>query len=157
MKHTYVNPDHVGTYARSVTHNWFGALAVKSRLPRSGDRAAQGSGRVVRTNKPNPWRASMRSDNARILQQAMIQATTTTGKRAAVDGLRVGIKTGTAQLGTDPPKTHAWIVGFAGPPNGPSELVVSVLVEGQEGSVDQTGGAVAGPIAKALFAQYLNR
>lgn len=115
------------------------------------------SGRVVRTNKPDPWRASMRTDNARILQQAMIQATTTTGKRATVDGLRVGIKTGTAQLGTDPPRTHAWIVGFAGPTNGPSELVVSVLVEGQEGSVDQTGGAVAGPIAKALFTQYFNR
>jgi penicillin-binding protein A len=114
------------------------------------------SGRVVRTRGEEDWRQSMRADNARVLQQAMIQAADR-GRTATVNGLRVGVKTGTAQLGTDPPRSHAWIVGFAGRPDGANELVVSVLVEGQEGSVDQTGGAVAGPIAKALVSDWFNR
>ena len=33
-----------------------------------------------------------------------------------IPGMEVGGKTGTAQLGTDPPQSHAWIIGFAGPP-----------------------------------------
>jgi peptidoglycan glycosyltransferase len=114
------------------------------------------TGRVVRTNEPDPWRMSMREENARILQEAMIEAAEN-GGTATVDGLRIGVKTGTAQLGTDPPRSHAWIVGFAGPRDGEPELVVSVLVEGQEGSVDQTGGAVAGPIARALFSQHFDQ
>ncbi len=111
------------------------------------------NGRVVRTNNPDPWRQSMRKENARILQQAMIEAADR-GDTATVDGLVIGVKTGTAQLGTDPPRSHAWIVGFGGRPDAEPELAVAVLVEGQEGSRDQTGGAVAGPIAQALFAKY---
>ena len=42
-------PAQVGTNVRSVTHSWFGAVAVKSRPTRSGCRGSAGSGRVVRT------------------------------------------------------------------------------------------------------------
>jgi len=114
------------------------------------------TGKVVRSNEGEEWRMSMRTENARILQQAMIEAADR-GNTATVDGLRIGVKTGTAQLGTDPPRSHAWIVGFGGRADGEPELVVSVLVEGQEGSVDQTGGAVAGPIARALFTEWFGR
>jgi cell division protein FtsI/penicillin-binding protein 2 len=50
-------------------------------------------------------------------------------------------KTGTAEFGTDnPPKTHAWFVGYRG------DVAFAVLVEG--GGV---GGAVAAPIAAAFL------
>jgi cell division protein FtsI/penicillin-binding protein 2 len=62
---------------------------------------------------------------------------------AASAGLPAGTagKTGTAEFGTDnPPKTHAWFIGFRG------DLAVAVLVEG--GGV---GGRVAAPIAAAFL------
>jgi peptidoglycan glycosyltransferase len=77
-----------------------------------------------------------------------------TATSVAVPGVVVGAKTGTAQLGTDPPRSHAWIVVFAGRPDGPPEIAIAVLVEGQEGSVDQTGGGTAGPIARSLLEQF---
>ncbi|HEU5001394.1 MAG TPA: penicillin-binding transpeptidase domain-containing protein [Actinomycetota bacterium] len=60
-----------------------------------------------------------------------------TGKAAAVAGDPVFGKTGTAEFGTaNPPKTHAWFVGFRG------GLAFAIIVEG--GGV---GGVVAAPIA----------
>ena len=59
----------------------------------------------------------------------------------------VGGKTGTAQLGTDPPQSHAWIIGFAGPPGETPHVAVAVIVEAQPGASEQTGGQVAAPIA----------
>ncbi len=62
---------------------------------------------------------------------------TGTGTAAAVAGLEVAGKTGTAEFGrADPPETHAWFIGFRG------SLAFAVLVEG--GGV---GGQVAAPIA----------
>ena len=74
-----------------------------------------------------------------------------TARNMAVPGLEVGGKTGTAQLGTEVPRSHAWIVGFAGRPGGEAELAVAVIVEAQEGADEQTGGRVAAPIAKRIL------
>jgi len=68
-----------------------------------------------------------------------------------VDGLEVGGKTGTAQLGTTPASSHAWVVGFAGLPGQAPEIAVAVIVEAQPGASEQTGGAVAAPIARAVI------
>ena len=115
------------------------------------------NGRLVTRNEPGPWRMTMREENARILQTALIEAALRgSGTAAAVEGLVVGVKTGTAQAGTDPPRSHAWIVGFAGRPGEEFEIAVAILVEGQEGSGDQTGGRVAGPIARELFITYFD-
>ncbi len=64
-----------------------------------------------------------------------------TGQKAAVDGVTVGGKTGTAQLGSeeDDPVV-AWFIGFSG------EMAFAVMVE--EG---ETGGATAAPIAAAFL------
>ena len=77
------------------------------------------------------------------LTAAMRQVVTNgTGTAAAAPGQAVAGKTGTAEFGSDdPPRTHAWFVGFRG------DLAVAVLVEG--GGV---GGEVAAPIASRFFA-----
>ncbi|MGF1596638.1 MAG: peptidoglycan D,D-transpeptidase FtsI family protein [Acidimicrobiales bacterium] len=113
-------------------------------------------GRALASNEPDPWRMSMRPENAQALREALVEADEV-GEAASVPGLEIGVKTGTAQLGLDPPRSHAWIVGFAGLPGGEPQIAVAVLVEGQEGSSDQTGGLVAGPIARALFDAYVDR
>ncbi len=64
-----------------------------------------------------------------------------TGQAAAVDGRDVAGKTGSAEFGDDdPPRTHAWFVGFS------DGLAVAVLVEG-----GGSGGEVAAPIAARFF------
>ncbi len=65
-----------------------------------------------------------------------------TGTAAAVSGRTVYGKTGTAEYGSaNPPKTHAWFIGFSG------NLAVAVIVEG--GGV---GGTVAAPLVHKFFA-----
>ena len=54
-----------------------------------------------------------------------------TATRLKVPGFVVGGKTGTAQLGADPPRSHAWIIGFAGPEGEAPSIAVAVIVEGQ--------------------------
>ncbi len=117
--------------------------------------AADGS--VYDTTNPEVWRAAMSRGTAQVLHSAMINvAVNGTARNLAVEGLTVGGKTGTAQLGTNPPNSHAWIVGFAGPPGQPAELAVAVIVEAQEGASEQTGGRVAAPIARAVIEAYFS-
>jgi cell division protein FtsI/penicillin-binding protein 2 len=64
------------------------------------------------------------------------------GTRAAVPGVDIAGKTGTAEFGTgDPPPTHAWFIGIRG------DLAVAVLVEN-----GVAGGEVAAPIAGRVLA-----
>ncbi len=111
--------------------------------------------RTVTDVNPGRWLNAMSEQNAAALATAMVETVERgTATSVAVPGIVVGAKTGTAQLGTDPPRSHAWIVVFAGRPDGPPEIAIAVLVEGQEGSVDQTGGGTAGPIARSLLEQF---
>lgn len=75
-----------------------------------------------------------------------------TGKKAAVQGIQVAGKTGTAQneLSKDHEKNeHAWFVGFA--PAEDPQIAVAIIVE-YNGS---TGGEVAAPMARKLFEKWL--
>lgn len=109
-------------------------------------------GEVYERADPSVWKIATSNSAAMTLREAMIGvAEAGTARNLAVPGLIVGGKTGTAQLGTEPPNSHAWIVGFAGPPGGPAEVAVAVIVEAQEGASEQTGGRVAAPIARAVI------
>lgn len=109
-------------------------------------------GDVVSSYAPSKWLTPMSSASAATLFDDMVgvvKGGTATGM--AIQGCTVGGKTGTAQLGTDPPKSHTWIMGFAGPPGKPPTVAVAVVVLNQSGGSEATGGRVAAPIAKAVL------
>ena len=117
-----------------------------------------GEGDVLDSSDPSVWRQAVDGSTALTMREAMIGVVTRpdgTAGSLAIEGFEVGGKTGTAQLGTDPPRSHAWIIGFAGPPGGQSEVAVAVIVEGEEGASEQTGGSVAGPIARTMMEAVL--
>ena len=74
--------------------------------------------------------------------------TSGTGTSAALPGVQVAGKTGTAEVANAQP--HSWFAGFA-PAENP-KVAVAVLVEN-----GGTGGAVAAPIARAVMAAALGQ
>ena len=111
---------------------------------------------VVDDPEPTQWRRAVSVEHADVLRRAMVEvAERGTARNLQIPGFEVGGKTGTAQLGTDPPRSHAWIIGFAGPPGQQPTVAVAVIVEGQPGASEQTGGQVAAPIARAVMETVL--
>ncbi|MDQ2648997.1 MAG: penicillin-binding transpeptidase domain-containing protein [Actinomycetota bacterium] len=113
-------------------------------------------GNIVDEYDPDVWTEAMDPGTATIMRQAMLGvAERGTATRLQVPGFEVGGKTGTAQLGTDPPRSHAWIIGFGGPAGEAPTIAIAVIVEGQQGASEQTGGRVSAPIAQAVMRTYL--
>lgn len=122
-------------------------------VPHVMDEIRARDGDVVDRFDDTPWRDSMSPENAEILRRAMIGVVTDgTASILQLPGFDVGAKTGTAQLGVEPPQSHAWIIAFAGPAGQAPTVAVAVMVQGVDGAASgQTGGRVAGPIAKAIL------
>lgn len=102
-------------------------------------------------SKPTSVRLPFTSRNIRLMKECMrlvVEDPMGTGHLAAVDGITVGGKTGTAQNETD--REHAWFVGVA-PLENP-KISIAIIVE-QAGH----GGEVAAPIAGELMRQYLDK
>ncbi|HVF76018.1 MAG TPA: penicillin-binding transpeptidase domain-containing protein [Acidimicrobiales bacterium] len=106
-------------------------------------------GRVVQSAEPGEWKRAMSPENAAALRDMMIQVVNGgTATRAAIPGIQVAAKTGTAQ--TTGENSHAWIIAFA-PAEAP-KVAVAVIVESQPGLGDTvTGGRIAAPIARAVL------
>jgi peptidoglycan glycosyltransferase len=106
-------------------------------------------GNVVRSAQPDPWMRAMSAQSASTLRDmmvAVVQAGTAT--KAAIPGIQVAAKTGTAQTVGD--NAHAWLIAFA-PADAP-RVAVAVIVESQPGLGDNvTGGKVAAPIAQKVL------
>ena len=71
------------------------------------------------------------------------------GGAAAVPGLQVAGKTGTAEVGTSG-AAHAWFTGFA-PADDPTIAVAVVVESATDDWTGETGGAVAAPVARAVI------
>lgn len=101
------------------------------------------------------WQRAVSAPVALDVRDAMVNVVRSgTARSVQVPGIEVGAKTGTAQLGTNPPRSHAWMIAFAGLPGRTPEIAIAVIVEGTEGASEQTGGREAGPIVRSLIEEY---
>jgi peptidoglycan glycosyltransferase len=91
-------------------------------------------------------------ENAETMKQAMIGVVENgTARGVRIPGFEVGAKTGTAQLGTEPPLSHLWMIAFGGPPGDPQVAVAAVVLNKSGDSEEATGGQVAGPIVRRVL------
>lgn len=105
------------------------------------------SGQVMKTGKPEVWLTGMEPEIARKLTKAMLKVVEEgTGKAAAIPGVRVAGKTGSAE--NPHGAAHAWFIGFA--PADQPKAAVAVLIEN-----GGAGGKVAAPLAQELLALAL--
>lgn len=104
---------------------------------------------VIQRAKPRVWRRAVTAETAATIRDLMVQVVDEgTGTNAAISGVKVAGKTGTAEVeGGD---THAWFIGFA-PADSP-RVAVAVIVENAG-----TGGAVAAPVARQVMETALGR
>ena len=113
-------------------------------------------GTIEFKTEPSVWRRVMSPATASVLSEMMEQVVISgTGKKAAVPGVRIAGKTGTAQVTGKPP--HAWFVGFGAVGAGEDErgIAIAVVVEsGGNFGETATGGSVAAPIAQEVLAKF---
>lgn len=76
-----------------------------------------------------------------------------TGGNAAIPGVAVAGKTGTAQQGEGEPP-DVWFIGFA-PAEAPRVAVAVLVEDGGDGGESGTGGGIAAPIARTVMQQAL--
>ena len=103
-------------------------------------------GTVLETTDPDRLHRLVSATVAAQITEMMVEVVERgTGRPAAVGGIEVAAKTGTAEGSGGP---HAWIIAF-GPAADPT-IAVAVVVEG-----GGSGGSVAGPIAAAVIRAWL--
>jgi peptidoglycan glycosyltransferase len=101
-------------------------------------------GRVVRTTQPEQWLAATKALTAGELNLMMQRVVNSgTGTAAALEGIQVAGKTGTAEAGGG--SNLAWFIGFA--PADDPQVAIAVVIE----DTQSTGGEAAAPLAAAVM------
>jgi peptidoglycan glycosyltransferase len=118
--------------------------------PQLMSRITDRGGSNVREQRPEEIGQAASAATARQLTEMMRGVVDEgTGTAAALTGLSVAGKTGTAETG-DTGRNQAWFIGFA-PAENP-EIAVAVVIEDTAG----TGGGVAAPVAGAVMQAALD-
>ena len=128
------------------------AVANGGRLmkPRLTDRIVRKDGRVKEKIQPDLQAVVMKPETAEQLTAMMSRVVEEgTGTAAALEGITVAGKTGTAEVGANAEFTQPWFICFA-PVENP-RMAVAVTVERTQGQ----GGTVAAPIAKSVLEALL--
>jgi peptidoglycan glycosyltransferase len=124
--------------------------------PFSVDRVRSPELEVVQETRPSSLGDAISEDTARQLTDMMVSVVEDgSGTEAAISGVTVAGKTGTAQHGDNSAPPHVWFTGFA-PADDPQVAVAVVVEEGGALGSSATGGRVAAPIAKAVMEAVLN-
>jgi penicillin-binding protein A len=112
------------------------------------EQVVSASGAVVQRAQPAVWTHSMSASTAATLNTMMQNVVNAgTGTSAALQGVQVAGKTGTAERGNG--TNLAWFIAFA-PANDP-RVAVAVTIE----NTTATGGEVAAPLAAAVIKSAL--
>lgn len=110
----------------------------------------------VSRTKPNVLSRPMSAQTAEqvgSMMEAVISGGS--GKRAALGGVKVAGKTGTAEKGAGNPPT-VWFIGYA-PADDPKIAVAVMLENGGGQGMGATGGSVAAPIARDILQAGVGR
>lgn len=108
---------------------------------------------VIEKTRPDQIREAVSSRTADVLQEMMVNTVTDgTAGQAAIDGVTVGGKTGTAETCEDC-RPYAWFVSF-GERDG-RQVAVAVMLQGVSENVTISGGGLGGPVARAVMEQAL--
>jgi peptidoglycan glycosyltransferase len=140
-------PLHMAMVAAAVANN---GMTVNPYLVQ---RVFDADGLAVETTEPSDLGRAMAPETASVLAQMMERVVTEgTGRRAAVPGVRVAGKTGTATGRGD--FANPWFIGFA-PVESPT-IALAVFIEGSPSTGESaTGGSVAAPIASQLIEVWI--
>jgi peptidoglycan glycosyltransferase len=118
--------------------------------PRLTDRIVRKDGRVKEKIQPDLQAVVMKPETAEQLRAMMSRVVEEgTGTAAALEGIPVAGKTGTAEVGANREFTQPWFICFA-PVENP-RMAVAVTLERTSGQ----GGTVAAPIAKSVLEALL--
>ncbi|QNE74955.1 penicillin-binding protein 2 [Streptomyces finlayi] len=130
------------------------------RYPHLVDRTTTHDGDPVQQRGSRSYHQAMNPATAMRLQRMMVDVVENgTGTNAAIDGVTVGGKTGTAQHGIDNSGTpYAWFISWAQEENsGRPAVAVAVVVEDAAANrADISGGGSAAPIARAVMRAALD-
>ena len=138
-----VTPLQMAMVAATVANNG------KEMQPHLVDQVRRSDGGIVRI-KPQMLAQPIKPETAMELTQMMESVVTSgTGTAAAISGVKVAGKTGTAENGTGQPNT-TWFISFA-PADAP-RVAVAVVLQNQSG----TGGTTAAPIARQIMQAILS-
>ncbi|HEY6398827.1 MAG TPA: penicillin-binding protein 2 [Solirubrobacteraceae bacterium] len=124
----------------------------KLMAPHLVTRVVDPYGRTLETVGPNVYNQVMSASTAQQVTEMMRQVVKEgTGTAAALSGVDVAGKTGTATIGAPGSNlTQPWFIGFA--PAGSPKVAVAVTIERTQG---QFGGQVAAPIARDIIQTLL--
>lgn len=122
----------------------------RAMKPHALDRIVARDGKVLTQVEPSLWQRPVSPETAALIRQGMQSVVAQgTATQLAIDGVEVGAKTGTAEVG-DGEATNAWVVGYAGTPGQVPSVAFAVIVEADPGIGEQTGGQIAAPIARSV-------
>jgi peptidoglycan glycosyltransferase len=109
--------------------------------------------RVLDSPEPEELQRSMSAENAELIQQWMVNAVDRgIANGAAIPGVEVAGKTGTAELMAGSEGNNSWFTGFA--PADDPEAVVSIVIEDVNLA---TGSQLTSPNAQKLLEAVLNK
>jgi peptidoglycan glycosyltransferase len=119
------------------------------------DEVTAADGSPVATTRPETYRIAMSPGTAIQLKKMMISVVTSgTGAKAAIKGVEVGGKTGTAQHGRGNSGTpYAWFLSWARAKDAvdPAVAVAVVVEDAKADRADISGGGYAAPIARDVM------